>query len=185
MTASNEEIAQQLYKQKRYKEALPLLEEGANAGSAWAHGVLGWMYWYGHAVRKDRDRSLHHYQLAHDGGDDSAAHPLGLSHFEAGRPELALEWFRKDRHRPISSLYWQYRTIEAHPHLAKHAGEADDILLEAADSGHLFAKRDVAFRMMKGHKRFGTRRQGLFLWLGIYPDLFRLGLADLYDERLR
>ncbi|MGO6968016.1 hypothetical protein [Rhizobium leguminosarum] len=44
---------------------------------------------------------------------------------------------------------------------------------------------DAAFRMLKGHKRFGTRRQGLFLWLGVYPDLFRLGLADVYDERLR
>ncbi|MBY5463004.1 hypothetical protein BAE36_16795 [Rhizobium leguminosarum bv. trifolii] len=185
MTASNEEMAQQLYKQKRYREALPLLEEAANAGSAWAHGVLGWMYWYGHAVRKDRDRSLHHYQLAYDGGDESAANPLGLSHFDAGRAQLALEWFRKDRHYPISSLYWQYRTIEAHPHLARYADEADEILLEAADSGHLFAKRDVAFRMMKGHKRFGTRLQGLFLWLGIYPDLFRLARADSYDERLR
>jgi TPR repeat protein len=185
MTASNQEMAHQLNKQRRYKEALPLLEEAASAGSAWAHGVLGWMYRYGHAVRKDKDWSLHHYQLAYDGGDETAAHSLGLSHFDAGRAELALEWFRKDRHCPISSLYWQYRTIEAQPHLARHADEADDILLAAADRGHLFAKRDVAFRMMKGHKRFGTRHQGLLLWLGLYPALLRLVRADSYDERLR
>ncbi|EJK81814.1 sel1 repeat family protein [Rhizobium sp. AP16] len=185
MTAFDEQMADRLRKQKRYKEAFPLLEAAVNAGFAWAHEELGWMYWYGHAVRKDRDRSLHHYQLAYDGGRLSAANPLGLIHFDAGRAELALEWFRKDRVHPISSLYWQYRTIATHPHLARYADEAENLLIEAADSGHLFAKRDAAVRMMKGHKRFGTRRQGLSIWLGLHRDLFRQTRSDLYDERLR
>jgi hypothetical protein len=45
---------------KRYDEALPTLTTAANAGSAWAHEMLGHPYWNGRGLRKDRVRSIQH-----------------------------------------------------------------------------------------------------------------------------
>ncbi len=141
---------------KRYDEALPILKTLSDEGSAWAHECLGWIYWHGHGVRKDTDQSIQHYEAAYDGGQLSAANVLGGLYFRKGHPETALLWWRKATEKPISMLYWQYRVTKAHPQLEAYSGESDALLIEAADAGHVMAKRDIALRMMKGQRSFGT-----------------------------
>ena len=175
----------QMLKEKRYEHALPVLEKAANAGSAWAHEWLGSMHWSGHGVVKDLDRSLQHYEAAYDGGRHSVATIIGRLHFVAGRPDAALEWLRRNSLRPSSSLYWQYRVVDAHPHLQRRPGESDELLRKAAEAGHVFAKRDMALRMIKGRKSLGTRLQGLRGLLGGFPHALRVIKNDENDERLR
>ncbi len=176
--------AHQLLNDKRYGEAHSILTKLAEAGSAWAHQGLGSLYWYGHGVRKDRSQSLVHYEAAYDGGEHSVVNTIGDLHFKAGHPEKALEWFRKESDRPTSSLYGQYKVLKTSPNLRSHAGEADEILKSAAAAGHVFARREMAIRMMKGQKTMGTRLQGLRAWFRLFPDALRLVRNDPYDERL-
>jgi TPR repeat protein len=182
--ASNR-TAYQMLKERRYGEALPILEKAADSSSAWAHECLGYMYWNGSGVPKDGSRAIQHYEASYNDGRRSVANMIGNLYFRDGRPEAALEWWRKDNQRPISSLYWQHRTIKTHPHLAGYPGEADELLKKAAELGHVLAKRDIAFRMMKGQKNLGTRFEGLRDWLGILPYALGLIRNDESDERLR
>jgi len=56
--------------------------------------------------------------------------------------------------------------------------------VKAADAGHVYAKRAIALRMIKGDKSFGTRLQGLRAWLHVMRHGLRLIMNDIYDERL-
>jgi TPR repeat protein len=170
---------------KRYSEALPTFEKLAEDGSAWAHHWLGYMYLTGRGVAKNPGQAVLHYEAAYEGGWHKVAKVAGIANFRAGRPEAALEWFRKETSAPTSSLYWQYRVLNASPKLEHHAGEADELLLKAADAGHLYARRSLALGMIKGQRKFGTRLQGLRMLLEIFPQAFRIGKIDRYDERLR
>jgi len=170
---------------KRYDEALAILKTLSDEGSAWAHERLGWMYWHGHGVRKDTDQSIQHYEAAYDGGQVSAANVLGGLYFRKGRPETALLWWRKATENPISILYWQYRVTKTHSQLEAYPGESDALLIEAADAGHVIAKRDIALRMMKGQRSFGTRLEGLRAWFKVFPYAIRIVMNDEHDERLQ
>lgn len=182
---ADERRAYEMFDQKRYAEALPLLNRIASEGSAWAQECLGYMYWDGIGVTKNRDQSLRHYEAACDGGNLDLAYNIAGMHLRAGRPDVALAWWRKDTKQPISSTYWQYRVLREHPHLATYPGERDEILKRAADLGHVFAMRDIAFRMIRGDAAFGSRRQGIAAWLRIIPAAVRMLRANIDDERLR
>jgi TPR repeat protein len=179
-----EQTTQRMLKKEHFHQALPLLKYAANAGSAWAHEWLGYMHARGKGVRKDREQAILHYEGAHEGGRRSAAFNAGRGHFSLGRPEAAIDWLRKDSYYPISSLYWRYRVLKEHPRLEQYPGEGLELLRKAADAGHVFAKRDIAGRMIKGQKEFGTRLQGLRLWLHTIRHGYRVIMDDVDDERL-
>jgi TPR repeat protein len=182
----DEQRAYEMYNQKRYAEALPLFNRLASDGSAWAQECLGYMYWDGIGVARDFDQSLRHYEAAYDGGKPDLAYNIAGLHLRAGRPDVALVWWRKDTKRPISSTYWQYRVLREHPHLAANPGESGELLRRAADLGHLIAKRDIAVRMIKGDAALGGRWQGVRAWLRLFPAAVRIVSANVDDdERLR
>jgi TPR repeat protein len=180
-----EQRAYEMFKEKRYGEALPILSEAARAGSAWAHEMLGIMCWNACGVSEDREQSLRHYQSAYDGGRTSLAPSIVAMHLKLGHPEAALEWASKGAVPPISSLYWQYRVLREHPHLQRHARESVEFLRKAADAGHMFAKRDIAVGMIKGSEGLGGRFLGALAWAGFFPNVVRIAAKDLEDERLR
>jgi TPR repeat protein len=106
-------------------------------------------------------------------------------HLLVGRPQIALDWLSKDTHKPISSLYWQYRVVNAYPNMGRQPDEADELLKKAADAGHVLARRDMGLRMLTGKGRFETRFRGLRIWLGTFRYALRLITNDPSDERLR
>jgi TPR repeat protein len=177
--------ASRLISERRYAEAIPALEKSADGGSGWAHENLGYVYWNRSGAPNDLERALRHYEAAYHSGRHSLANPIGGLYFRLGRPDSALSWYRRDNHSPISSLYWQYRTLRAHPRLQAHSGECGELLREAAGAGHVIAKRDLALLMMQGRAGFGTRLQGLREWLGIFRYALRIVMNDENDERLR
>lgn len=180
-----ERQAYRLCNQKQYAEALPILNQIANEGSAWAHEHLGYMYWHGLGVARDFDQFLRHYEAAYGGGNLDLAYYIAAQHWRAGRPDVALVWWRKETKHPVSPTYWQYRVLKKHPHLAAYPGERDELLKRAADSGHMLAKRDIAFRMIRGDAVFGSRRQGIGAWLRLIPELVNMVRVNMDDERLR
>jgi TPR repeat protein len=177
--------ASKMLKEKRYDEAVPILTKAANTGSAWSHEALADVYWHGRGVHKDRVQSIQHYEAAYSGGRHSLANWIGIMHFRAGHPQIALDWLRRDTQRPTSSLYWQHRILKAHPNMERQPGESDELLGKAADSGHMLAKRDMGLRMLTGKERLAARLQGLRAWFGALRYALRLVMDDPNDERLR
>lgn len=179
-----ERSAYQLCEEKRYGEALPILEKAANGGSAWAEECLGNIYWNGRGVACDLGLAMKYFQAAYDGGRRSVANDIGRLHYQLGRPELALEWLRKATDQPISSLYRQHEVLRTNPSLESYLGESDELLKKAAESGHVFAKRDMALRMMKSGQALRLRLLGLQKWLAVFPYAIRLVMKNESDERL-
>ena len=176
--------AYKLLEKKRYPQALPLLDLAASEGSAWAQEIIGWMHIGGHGVQQDYNEAIKHYEAAYSGDRRGAAIYIGRAHLEAKRPELALQWLRKDAHPSSSSLYWQYRVLKQHPGLGNHPRELRELLDEAAKSGHVFAKREIAVQMMKDRTALTARLRGLRDFLCLLPEVFRIVCANPHDERL-
>lgn len=59
------------------------------------------------------------------------------------------------------------------------------MLKQAADAGHVFAKRALAIRMIKGDKVLGSRIQGMRAYLAIFSHAWPILMHDEYDERLQ
>lgn len=119
-----------------------------------------------------------------NGGRHELAVPAGIANFQARRPDAALEWLRKDDKAPISSLYWQYRVLAASPELERHSGEAEELLVKAADAGHVYARRAVALKMINGNRKFGTRIAGLRMFGRVFSHALKIQENDPRDERL-
>lgn len=176
--------AHNLMTAKRYAEALPALEQLAGDGDAWAHEWLGYSCLYGRGVAKNPGQAAKHYEAAFEGGRHAVARYAGIANFRANAPEVALEWLRKVTSTPTSSLYWQFRVLDVNSRLERYAGECNDLLVKAADAGHLYAHRALAMRMIKGQRNFGTRLQGLRMFLGVLPQVKRIVENNLEDDLL-
>lgn len=163
---------------------MPILEKLGEDGSAWAHQWLGYIYLYGRGGTKNFGLAAKHYEAAYEGGRHELAVPAGIANFRASRPEAALEWFRKDAKAPISSFYWQYRVLASRPELERHSGEAEELLVKAADAGHVYARRAVALKMIKGNRKFGTRLEGLRMFGRVFSHALRIHENDPNDESL-
>lgn len=137
------------------------------------------------AIKWVRQDDAHkHYEAAFEGGRHVVARYAGIANFRANAPEVALEWLRKVTSTPTSSLYWQFRVLDVNSRLERYAGECNDLLVKAADAGHLYAHRALAMRMIKGQRNFGTRLQGLRMFLGVLPQVKRIVENNLEDDLL-
>lgn len=89
----------ELFDAERYEEAVGPIQEAAEAGSAEAQNVLGWMYDMGKGLKQDQEEAVRWYRKAVAQGHASAQFNLGVS-YANGRgveadEEEAVRWYRK------------------------------------------------------------------------------------------
>jgi len=75
------------------KGILELWHRGAELGSCRAHHALAQAYYQGDGVKKDIERSIHHYKQAAMGGHENARHTLGTIEFNNGDIHKAMKHF--------------------------------------------------------------------------------------------
>lgn len=79
------------FKQRRYRDALPVLERCAEDGALEAQRLLARMYYAGHGVPADQDRYLYWLTRAGENGDRGARAKLKRRYKEGQIPEHLLD----------------------------------------------------------------------------------------------
>ena len=127
-----------------YATALEYLTKAAKLGDAVAHHALSLMYMKGEGVQKDREKAVHHWEVAAIAGHPDARYNLGVLERKIGSFERAKKHFIIAANLELHSSLKELRVLHANGHASKE--EYSDALraYQAAVEATKSPERDVA-----------------------------------------
>ena len=143
--------AYDLFDAGRYDEAYASLSKLAEAGDGSANLHLGWINQKGLGRQVDLTKAEQHYLSAYKHGVPEAQYYLGCLYRSMGRYQEALRHLEEaaSQGHP-SAAYWVHVIYNDGEGVTKDSGRAVQYLQKASDLGHIFAKRDLAKRAIRG-----------------------------------
>lgn len=178
--------AASLYQAQRYGEAFVRYQTLAEQGNAQAQLILAGMLADGIGTVPDRDKSEILYERAAQNGSPQAQHHLGYICYQRNDYSGACSWYQSSAsHGYLPALWrlaWLYRQGKG---VLRDDSRAYELYEQAAHGGHVFAKRDLALMLLKGHKGIAQAFRGLALLFECIFDGIRIASRSDRDERLR
>jgi TPR repeat protein len=187
MAAQNaDEQANVAFDEGRYSEALEHYLGMANGGDAHASLRLGWMFQHGLGTARDDEQARRWYERAAAAGLVDAKYYLGWFFWELRDFALAHSWWeRASQDGHAAALFRLGGMYESGEGVARDEAKARRYYEQAAAGGHLFARRAVAGRMLRG--QYGVSRILAGLWM-LLTTVWRGGrekFRDPYTAQLR
>lgn len=183
--ADDHYIADALYTEGKYKEALERYRLLAQAGSLNAQLRISRMYILGLGVPQDFDEARPWCQKAAEENDPLGQFFLSTVYSGQGHYQEAIEWLEKSAAQgyppALYSLGWLYETGEG---IRVDEDKAAGYYEQAAKMGHLLAYRQIALRMLKGKRGIVSIPQGLYLYIRFLWETIQLARNDPNNERL-
>lgn len=169
-----------------YDDAYAAFSRLADAGNGWANLNLGWMNQQGLGRDVDLTQAEEHYLRAQGLAVPHAPYYLGSLYRQLKRYPEALENFeRAAAAGNPSGAYWAYSMLHRGDEVARDSDKAGHYLQRAAELGHVFAKRDLAKRMIRGELGFRKITSGLWTLLTSGISMGRIAASDMEDMRIR
>ncbi len=177
--------AKRLYDSAKHREALELYLRLAKAGNVEFQACVGWMYANGaRGVEQDYERAREWLSLAAQSGEADILYLLAVSDHHLHNYVEAARSYRKAADLGYSAAYYQLgRMHRAGTGFDRNKDKAYELFDEAAKRGHLFARREIAFALMKGYKGLAQVPKGLKLYLRNIVQGFRTAVKDPYSEK--
>jgi TPR repeat protein len=143
--------AKKLLGEKRYEEAFQAYRMLANAGDPQCQVFLGWMYHEGLGTARDVVEARAWFEKAAVLGSKEGAFYCGRSAAASGKQEEAVEWFRKAASQEYGPALLWLGLAYVRGHGAPEDLPRGIAYLElAAKTGSYFAKRELAWLMIRG-----------------------------------
>jgi TPR repeat protein len=176
MSSSDKARAARLHQARQYSDALVHYLPLAERGDTQSQLIVASFYEEGLGTGRNLDQAIRWYVIAAKGGSPEAQHHLGHIYYEKNDYGLALYWYKEAARRrylpAIWRLGWFYEMGRGVPH---DRAKAYEMFERAAQQGHIFAERDLARLLLKGHRgMFGVFR-GLYLFVRTVIDAIRVG----------
>ena len=175
------------FESKRYAEALNCYLTIAD--SAYGRGILlrlGWMYEFGMGTTKDLNKAEYWYDRAAKAGLTEGYYCLGSMRLRAGRLGEVARYMERAAAVGYSPALFQlgqmYRFGKG---VERDEGKAYAYYAQAAMQGHLFARRALAQRMLRGDLGLFRIPLGIFAVAKNMIDAFRLYMNNPSDPRLK
>ena len=178
--------AERLFSQERYEEAFEKYQALARHGSLDSQVFLGWMYQRGLGVEQDNRKAISCFETAAKLG--SPAGQFYMAKACAGNSDLAAarHWYEmaaeKDFSPALFRLGWLYevgRGVSPDPVKAFSYYEKSSVL------GHIFAQRNKALMLVRGHQGPMGRVTGIFLLIKTIVMGSIVGSKDPHSDRVR
>lgn len=178
--------AASLFEDGNYKEAFHSYRVLAEQGSVSAELFLGWMYLKGLGTTQDPKAAFRSFEKAASSGSAAGQFYLARLYGLEGKYLDEKHWLEKATAQgylpAIFHLGWMYELGLGVP---QDEGKAYAFFEEAAGKGHLFARRKIALRMLKGKCGLLSIPKGLLMLIGVVLAGVKTGWKDMYDERIR
>ena len=181
-----DEDANTAFDEGRYREAVEQYLEMARAGDAAAALRLGWIFHHGLGIERDDDQAKRWYEESAAAGSVDAKYYLGWFFWERRDFAQARAWWERaaqDGH--AGALYRLGGLYEFGEGVERNETRACGYYEQAAARGHLFARRAVAGKMLRG--RYGARRVLVGLWMLVSTAWMagRERFREPFSDRLR
>lgn len=184
--ANNQDEASRLYQAGKYREAFDRYQDLAERGSAKAQLVLAGMLADGTGTTCNLAESESWYKRAAEAGLPEAQYRLGYVYYQRKDYSDALNCYQKAASQgylpALWRLAWLYREGKG---VTANNAKAYELFDEAAKRGHVFAKRDLALMLLRGHKGFTKVFKGIAVLFGCIVDGIKLAFKSDSDDRLR
>jgi TPR repeat protein len=169
-----------------YQGALERFTDFADKGSESAMLSLGWMYENGAGVSLDQQKAGEWLHRAVQAGSSDASYYLGR-HLVAMNSEADgvryLESAVSSGHLPATYELGIVLIRRTHsPHDSERGWK---LLQDAAENGHVFAKRKVSGAMLRGKYGLAAIPSGLVMLMTGFWAVLRTGLTDTQSDKLR
>jgi hypothetical protein len=122
------------------------------------------MYQSGKGVQRDLDEAEGWYQRAVHSDPQRAEFYLASVYMEKHDFQQALEWFERSASRGYAAATYQLgRIYRFGVGVGVDRQRGFEYIEQAAQKGHLFARRDIAREMLRGHRGLSRIPSGLFV----------------------
>lgn len=179
-------VAQEHFENEEYDEAFDLYNRLARTGSVESQVFLGWMYENGLGINKDQEKAFSNYQNAAKLGSVNGQFYLAKSYAKKNNFTEAVEWYLKAAEKEYSPalfrLGWVYDIGRG---VNKDKTKALSYYRRAADQGHIFAQKQLAFLLMQGSEGLLARFRGIANLLKYTISLIFIAMKDSHSERIK
>ena len=178
--------AKELWSKKNYKESLDCALNGANKGHIESQVFVGWLYLKGEKdIERNLEESIKWLKIAAKSGSSSGHYLLGISYYYLLNYDEALaEFISASKLNYFAADYQIGKMYYFGIGVQKDIEKSYQYFLTAKKQGHLFARRQVAIILMKGHKGFLNIMKGVFLFLTLFINGFIVALKEPDSEKL-
>jgi TPR repeat protein len=174
------------YAEGRYEDAYRNYSLLAENGLVDCQVFVGWMTWRGLGVKPDETRAMQWFDRAARANNPEAQFYLARIHETKGTNlALARELYEKAAQQgDLPALYRLAQMYKKGFGVERNPEKAMKLFQQAAQRGHLFAKREVAVHLMKGQNGILKIPAGILMFIRTVLEGFKVGLSDdLYDQR--
>jgi TPR repeat protein len=162
------EIASELFDQRKFKEAFQEYCALANDESITGQLMVGWMYHSGLGVEQNLEKAQQWYQKAANANSSEGEFYLGALYRSKQQYPQAVEWLTKSAaQKYMPAIYRLGKMYDIGEGVNKDHAKAYKYLEQAASMGHLFAKREIAVKMIKGHSGAINILKGVFMFIQV------------------
>lgn len=181
------DVAHALFEKQNYPEAARAylkLADGALGRAVYLR--LGWMYEWGKGLEKDEQKAEYWYERAAKTGLPEGHYRIGLMRLHSEKLSEAVSFMERSAEAgyapalfELGRMYWYGKGVEA-----DHA-KAYGFCERAAALGHLFARRALAKRLIRGEQGIWRIPLGVLAVAKLMIDFIRIYMKDPDDPRLR
>jgi len=183
---NNYDVATKLLEEGRDKEAFENYLMLAEKGFIHAQVMVGWLYQIGRGVKQDIDKARFWYGKTANANSPDGQFYIGSLYRLEGKYEEAITWLIKAAAQGyMPALYRLGKMYDIGEGVAIDKEKSYKFLEEAAIKGHLFAKRELSVKMMKGESGVINICNGFLRFIDVLITGIKLGWKDPYSELIR
>ncbi|MGH9988237.1 MAG: tetratricopeptide repeat protein [Nitrososphaeraceae archaeon] len=172
-------IASDLFQEERYEEAFERYRVLAENGSVSSQVLLGWMYHAGKGVQQSLEEAEKWYRKAAATNSPEGQFYLATVHRTKQNYDEAIEWLGKSASQDYSpAIYLLGKLYYTGEGVIVNRAKAFEYFERAAQKGHLFAQRNIAYDMIKGHRGIFRIALGVLILAQVLWSAVKVGLKD-------
>lgn len=177
-------LAADHYRNKNYKEAFSIYFELASNGSSSSQRFIGWMYFLGEGVTKDKEKALFWLKKAAIENDLEAQFGLGKVYSDIGDKQSAVHWYQKSASKNFVPSMYQIAKMNLEGTIDNaDKNKAMKLLGYAVKKGHIRSTKDYATLLINGNQGPLGRIKGIYLYVKFLFIVIFLAFQDPNSDR--
>lgn len=178
--------ASQLYKQAQFNKAFVAYSELAQRGYKHCQIFVGWMLYEGKGTLRNEEAALTWFKKAADSGSAEGMFYCARLLDKYGKYEDSVAYLRSAAAQGYAPALCRLGRMHLLGRgVARNADEAYKLLERAASLGNVFAKRELAVRMLKSSGSLLVRAYGAVSFLWCVVEGMIIALVDPRSEKIK
>ena len=178
--------ARKLWGEEHYNEALESALSGAKKGHLESQVFVGNVYLKGKgSIEQNLHESVKWLDMSVESGSIVGHYLLGIAYYYLlDYPKALNEFITASKMNYFAADYQIGKMYYYGVGVQKDIEKSYQYFLAAKEQGHMFASRQVAVILMKGHKGFLNIIKGVFLFISTIVNGFAIAIKKPNSERL-